>query len=478
MRKTTQRHVVLLSACLVSASLGACGKSDSEKAAEAAASAGGEQTAAGGAAAPATTGQGGQQVSAQPSPFGSPDAEKGTPLPPRKPMAGDAKSRYDDGLKAARNGDLAAARSAFEAAANADPNSYEALHAIGVINDREGKEAQAIDFYRRALRVQPDYEESAKGIATIYVRQGQGDRALSFMQPLAQQWERNLLLQAYYADLLVQLNRTEEAIKAARAALRRDERFVPAMLSLVRANLKAGKVELADSILEQALQVNDKNAQLHFFKGKRLVDEQKLGDALTEFRRAVELDPDFAEARMELALRLLAGANYDEALQQLQAVEKLTPRLVEVQLALGDAYRSTRQWEKAKASFDRALRMRNDLPQVHYNLALMYMTAGAEYPGMDAISSLNKAKEEFAHYRTKMGARLTRDDPSVGFLDDIEKSIAREQNRIEREKKAAARGARTEAAAPAAPGAPAAAPGAPPPAAPAATPSTQGAKPK
>jgi tetratricopeptide (TPR) repeat protein len=162
---------------------------------------------------------------------------------------------------------------------------------------------------------------------------------------------------------------------------------------------------------------------------------------------------------MELALRLLAGANYDEALSQLQAVEKLTPKMVEVQLALGDAYRSKGQWENAKAAFDKALRMRSDLPQAHFNLALMYMTvannaagaagvsgAGTGYPGMDIISTYQKAQDEFATYRTQMGSKITRDDPSMGYLDDIAKSIAREQKRLEREKKAAERAARTGAA--------------------------------
>ncbi len=454
MRRMRTQRKLALAGLTVAALSGACGSKDSgESATAAAGTAGAEHPAS--AQQPAAAGQPAAATAA--SPWGSPEADKGTPLPPRKPMNSSAKSRFDDGLRAARNGDLAAAKSAFDAAANADPNSYEALHALGVIADREGKEGQAIDYYRRALRVQPDYEESAKGIAAIYVRQGQSDRALSFMQQLAQQWERNLLLQSYYADLLVQLNRTDEATRVARAALKRDERFVPAMMSLVRANLKAGKVELADSILDQALAINDKNAELHYFKGKRLLEDQRLAEAINEFRRAVELEPDFAEARMELALRLLAGANYDEALQQLQAVEKITPRLVEVQLALGDAYRSTRQWDKAKSAFDKALRMRADLPQAHYDLGLMYMSAGGDFPGMDTLTALAKAKEEFATYRTSMGSRLTRDDPSNGYLDDIEKSIAREQKRIEREKKAAERGARTDATAtPPAPAAPAA----------------------
>jgi tetratricopeptide (TPR) repeat protein len=460
MRKLERSALALLAAASLAAG---CGKKDSEQAAAVAGSTGGEapsvtmptanapSTGGAASAAPAAP-------AAPANPFGSPDAEKGTPLPARKPMSGSAQSDYDDGIKKAREGDLVAARSEFDAAVKSDPNAYLALHALGVISDREGKESQAIDYYRRALRVQPDYEESAQGIVAIYIRQGQSDKALGFLQPLAQQWERNLALQAYYADLLTQLNRPADAITTARAALRRDERFVPAMLSLVRANLKAGKVELADSILEQAIAVDDKNANLHFIKGKRLVEDQRLGDALNEFRKAVELDPDFAEARMELALRLLAGANYDEALSQLQAVEKLTPKLVEVQLALGDAYRSKGQWENAKAAFDKALRMRSDLPQAHFNLALMYMSTansaaaagatgpGTGYPGMDIISTYGKAKEEFATYRTQLASKITRDDPSVGYLDDIDKSIAREQKRLEREKKAAERAARSGAA--------------------------------
>jgi len=428
----------------LSLSCAACGSKDPEGASAAAGTTGGEAPAAAAAAKPASAAEGAAAAQAA-SPWGSPEADKGQPLPARKPMVGSAQSSYDDGRKAAQSGDLAGARSKLEAAVSADPNAYLALHALGVISDREGKESQAIDYYRKALRVQPDYEESAKGIVSINIRQGQSDRALQFMQPLAQQWERNLLLQAYYADLLTQLNRPADAITAARAALKRDERFVPAMLSLVRANIKAGKLELADSILEQALSVDEKNAQLHYLKGKRLADEAKLSEAITEFKRAVELDPDFAEARMELGLRLLAGANYDEALQQLQAVDKLTPKVVEVQLALGDAFRSKAQWQNAKTAFDKALRMRSDLPQAHFNLALLYMTSGAAFPGPDVLTSLGKAKEEFAAYRTQMGSRLPRDDASAAYLDDIEKSIAREQKRIEREKKAAERGARTEA---------------------------------
>jgi tetratricopeptide (TPR) repeat protein len=397
-----------------------------------------------GAAAGTTPGKtaDGKQAAKPANMWGSTEAESGRPLPPRKELSGSAKSSFEDGQSAAASGNTAAARSAFEAAVKADANAYQAQYALGVMADREGKESAAIDYYRRALRAQPDDAASARGIVVIYLRQGAPDKAIAFIKPLSEQWERSTALGAVYADTLVQANRTDEAIQVARKALRRDERYVPAMLSLVKANQRAGKVELADSILEQATAIDTNNAELHYLKGKRLLDDQRLAEALNEFRKAVELDPDDAEARMELGLRLLGGANYPEALQQFQAVERLAPKLVEVQLALGDAYRSTRQWANAKTAFDKALRAKSDLPQAHFNLALLYMTAGAEFPGPDLLTALAKAKDEFGTYRSQMGSKLGRDDPSITYLDDIDKSVAREQKRLEREKKAAERAAR------------------------------------
>lgn len=456
MRRTNQNGALALSLFVSSALSGACGGKPGAAAPGSEVAAGGEATGGGGtggsgqAGAAGGTAAGGKQTAKPSNVWGSTEADTGRPLPPRKELSGSAKSSFDDGTRAAASGNTAAARSAFEAAVKADANAYQAQYALGVLADREGKESAAIDYYRRALRAQPDDAASARGIVVIYLRQGAPDKALAFIKPLAEQWERSTALQAVYADTLTQMGKVDDAILAARKALRRDERYVPAMLSLAKANQRAGKVELADSILDQAIAIDTNNAELHYLKGKRLLEDQRLAEALAEFRKSVELDPDDAEARMELGLRLLAGANYSEALSQFQAVERLAPKMVEVQLALGDAYRSTRQWDKAKVAFDKALRAKSDLPQAHFNLALMYMTAGAEFPGMDLLVALAKAKEEFGTYRSQMGSRLTRDDPSVAYLDDIDKSVAREQKRLEREKKAAERAARgTAPAAPA-----------------------------
>lgn len=405
----------------------------------------------GGAAGGGDTGggdTGGEDGGEEASPWGATRAEQ-CRQPERRDMSASARRQFDAGVRAARSGNSAQARQAFQAALSADGNAYKAAYNLGVLADRDGNENQAIEFYRRALRIQQDYEAAAKGMVTIFLRRGSAPDALAFVQPLAQQNPRNLHLQALYAEVLVRAERYDDAWNAARAALRCDERFVPALTALVKASLKQGRRELAESILAQALQVQDNNAELHYIQGTLYSeDEARFRDALREFTRAVQLRPDYAEARMSLGIAQLAGGNYQQALQNFQAAARLAPTLVAVHLNLGDAYRATKQWQQAKASFEKALQMDSNLAQAHFNLGLMYMAAGADFPGLDELQALQKAKEEFTRYRDQMGSRLPRDDISEQYLTDLNRQIERTQRRLERERAAAQqeaeRGARTE----------------------------------
>ncbi|MDD9937554.1 MAG: tetratricopeptide repeat protein [Myxococcales bacterium] len=384
-----------------------------------------------------------------PSAWGAPDAESGAALPPRRPMNAAARKAYQQGISAARSGKDATAKAAFERALAADPGAYQAAYDLGVLADRQGATNQALAYYARALKIQPDYERAVKGTVTIHVRQGSPQAAVAHAQPIASKWERNLHLQAILAEALVEAGRIDEAERAARKALRRDERFVPAMVALAKASLRRGRIELADSILEQAAKIKPKNPEINFLQGKRHQDEGRLAKALASYRKAVEQRPDYAEARMALGIQYMAAGNYAQALQQFEIVVRLVPTQVAAHLNLGDAYRANRRWQDAKREFDKALRMQHDLPEAHFNLALMYMSAGAEFPGLGKLDALERAMLEFNTYRSKMGPRLRRDDPSTTYISDLSRQIGREKKRIEREaarkKKEAERAARKAA---------------------------------
>lgn len=373
-----------------------------------------------------------------PSPWGAPDAESGTPLPPRKAMAAAAVPLYRQGLALASSGDVTGAQQALERAAQADPKSYEVATALGIVADRGGQPNKALAQYRRALTLQPDYERAADGAVKLYLRSGDTAGAIAFVEPLAKRWERNLSLQAIYAEALVAADRLDEAEAVARKALKRDERFVPAMVAIARSSLRRGREELADFVLQQAVAIDPSNAEVHFLMGQSAERSGQVTAAMESFRKAAQLRPEYAEARTALGIQYLAAGNYAAALTELQAAARLAPMMPETHLNLGDAYRANKKWQDAKREFDLALRMQDNLPQAHFDLGLMYMEAGENFPGMDKLGAYERAVLEFNTYRSKLGAKLRSGDPSEGYLEDLSRQIDREKKRIEREQRRAA----------------------------------------
>ncbi len=397
---------------------------------------GGEVPVGGGAAVevgPGLDAAGGTATAPEQSPWGATQAEQ-CRRPARPTMSSKATKSFVAGVSAAASGDAGRAEAQFQTALKRDSNAYPALYNLGVLADRAGNERDAIDNYERALRILPDYEPAARGISTIQIRRGQVQAAVTTVEPLANRYRSNLEMQALYAEVLVEARRYDEAWMAARRALKCDERFVPALTALVKASRAQGRDELADSILDQALQVDPHVAELHFLDGERLKTEPgRLREAMAAYERAVQLRPSYAEAQMALGIQLLAGGNYSGALSYFQAAERLVPTLPAVHVNLGDAYRATKQWAESQRAYRRALELQSKLPEAHYGLGLLFLSAAGDFPGLDALAAYEKAVDELNRYRSEMGPRLAKDDQSEEYLRDLDRMIKRARRQRERE---------------------------------------------
>lgn len=374
------------------------------------------------------------------SPWGTPDDQQGAPLPPRPSMNSAASRAYQQGLAAMSEYNDAQAAKAFRRALDEDSKAYLAAYHLGLLADRAGDSNRALEHYHHALRIQPDYERAVAGIIAVNVRRGTINEALTFVEELAKKWERNLRLQVVYSHALIQAKQLDRAEQVAISALRRDERYVPAMLAIADASFARGRLELAESILDQALKIDPKHPEALYLMGKLHAEQGKLAEALDSYRKATDARPDYAEARVALGIQLLAGGNYQEALKEFEAANRLSPPEPEVLLNLGDAYRATRQWEKSRQALEKALSLKPDLAEAHFNLGLLYMSAGNGLKGLTTLQALQKAVQEFGSYRSLKAGRLGKSDASQSYLEDLDRQIQREKRRLEREARNAAQG--------------------------------------
>ena len=91
-------------------------------------------------------------------------------------------------------------------------------------------------------------------------------------------------------------------------------------------------------------------------------DAEVLRKGLASGRRAVELDPDSAEARMGLGLALVASEQYTPALAEMDRAVSLAPESSRAHLYRGIVLRGLRRTEEALAEANRAIVLAPDFP--------------------------------------------------------------------------------------------------------------------
>jgi Flp pilus assembly protein TadD len=96
-----------------------------------------------------------------------------TPPPPRERVA----SLIQDGLAAARSGEVETAAAAFRKASDIDPSDAEAWTNLGVVLIRSGDEPRGVEAFRHALRAVPGYPEAHRNLAVALDRLGRGTEA-------------------------------------------------------------------------------------------------------------------------------------------------------------------------------------------------------------------------------------------------------------------------------------------------------------
>lgn len=246
--------------------------------------------------------------------------------------------------------------------------------------------------------------------------------------------------------------RYEDAIRQAKLALGRDERYVPAMLVLAKAYYYEKKYELSTSIIDIAKSIDANNAECYNLLGFIALSHDDRISATAAFRKATELNPQYGNAWDNLAAQYLFSKNYDGALQAAEKATELLPSFDKAWLNLGSAYRGKQQYSDALAAYKKSLQINPANADAYFNLGILYLDA-KQMPNTDTITKFNTAINYFDQYKTKAGYRLTKDDPADGYIAEARTGADREKKRLERLQKQQQRGEPKSAPAGAASGA-------------------------
>jgi tetratricopeptide (TPR) repeat protein len=174
-------------------------------------------------------------------------------------------------------------------AIEADPQFVAAQYALGVVHQNLGNRWKAAAQFRASAQLDPTYAEPYKALGDLYLTA-----------------PRRLF---------------EEAIKAYAKAIELRPFFAEAHVGLGDALAAKGDVDPAVAAYQKGLEFNPMNSKVHVSLGKIYYSEKGLYyESVTAYKKAIELDPTFLDARMGLAEVYEDKGLYKEAIEEYRKV--------------------------------------------------------------------------------------------------------------------------------------------------------------
>jgi protein O-GlcNAc transferase len=139
---------------------------------------------------------------------------------------------------------------------------------------------------------------------------------------------------------------------------------------------QAGRLQAAEQIYRQILQVDPTHADSWHLLGVINAQEGRHRDAVEYIARALDLRPQWAEAQANMGHALRKQGKPDEAVRFLRSAVQLKPGSAEAQNNLGSAFKDLGNLDEAIACYRRALGLKPDYAAAHYNLGMAFRELG------------------------------------------------------------------------------------------------------
>jgi Tfp pilus assembly protein PilF len=178
---------------------------------------------------------------------------------------------------------------------------------------------------------------------------------------------------------------------------RREETLLSDQKALAVASLRRGNFQQAVSDINKAEEMDRNDPDVHLIKGVIYFALKDYTQAEASYKRAIELKPDYSEARFNLCSLYLTVSNLDGAIEQCSkaASDPVYKLRVNAITSLGTAYFRKGDMNRAEEYYDQALQINPAFVYAHNELGKLYLASGKEE---EAIKEFKIAVDGFNLY--------------------------------------------------------------------------------
>ena len=231
------------------------------------------------------------------------------------------------------------------------PDFPDAYNNMGIILYEQGKLDQAIANYQKAILIEPDFADAYFNLGNAFKQKGDLIKAV-------QNYQKSLLIQPDDAEVLLNYGHAlsgdgqfEKAIEAYQRALQLQPELVDAQISLAKAltrKIHVGNSE-GESLDGAGPEINA--AEYHNSMGVELADKGAVDAAISSYKQALKIMPDYAEAYNNLGLALMKKGQIATAKKNFERAIEIKQDFAAGHFNLGNCLLRKDNFESAIASY-------------------------------------------------------------------------------------------------------------------------------
>jgi serine/threonine-protein kinase len=231
---------------------------------------------------------------------------------------------------------------------------------------------QATMFFQEAIVKDPNYALAYSGLADCYtLRSDYGFLAPTEGYALA---KGAVTLALKYDDSLAEAHTSLASIKA----------------------VTDWDWQGAENEYRRAIELNPNYATAHHWYATQLLLQGRLDQALLEIKKAQQLDPLSLAINKDFAVILLYARDYDKALEQCRKTLEIEPHFGGMSTYIAQIYELTQKYPEAVAELEKAHAADAGDVEITYSLGQAYALSGKKDAALKISNELSQAKQDMS----------------------------------------------------------------------------------
>jgi tetratricopeptide (TPR) repeat protein len=256
-------------------------------------------------------------------------------------------------------GNLGRAEISYREAIRVNPDLLAVYESLADLYAQRKQREQAIDTYLALLSRDPDYLPAHEALSKLYKASDQ-----------------HSLSEYRLGVVAAARKKTDAAIQHHRSAIRHDPSLTEAYVELVEIYVGRGQIARAEDLVKELVARGQDDAAAHTLLAGIRSSDNRQQESEAELRMALKANPGYLPALLSLGSLLGSSGRCAEAVPLLEAALAASTGALGTYLQLGDCQQDLREWRKAAASFQHALRLAPRNPRALNGLAWSHAARG------------------------------------------------------------------------------------------------------